>query len=686
MAAVRATCVFALVCYILLVLLVLRRARRRPEARYFLFYLASMMVWQASQTVAAFTTHPGVALWGYRLVLAFAGPFGFFYALFVRELLGIRSARWFISIGWLFTLLMPLYVVLGGPGMITGVYQEPDWPLYLPTVGDPAVLAGSIAYLFLLYALFHLIRAQARSTSAIERNRLTYLTIGIPIVIVGTAANYFPETRGYPVDIAAHVVNAFLTAYVILRYRLLDIQLVVRKGLRYSITTVAISGIYFLLVSLSVQVLHLVSNVQVLLLSVVMAILAAIIVEPLRDWLQARVDRQFFREKYDAARMLQRVSRSSAALLDVEKLAAMILAEVVNTMHIQRAAIFVKDQAGAFRMVASEGLPPGERWSLRADNPIVTYLAQHRDIFASGDLDRVPMAHGLRLEERERWDTLQPDLLAPIALKHSLVGLVAVGPKLSGLDYSPDDCAMLMMLADQAAVAVENARLYAAVQSELVEREAAEARLIESLQEKEVMLKEIHHRVKNNLQVIYSLLSLQAQHSLDPAVTGVLRDSQNRIRSMALIHEKLYQSANLAEVDFGEYLRTLASNLHRSYATSDRMVRLVVNTAPIRLPLDTALPCALIASELISNALKHAFVGRDEGVVRVLVCRGDDDRVQLEVADDGVGISGDAAVTRQEPAPLGMQLVRGLVRQLDGTIEVTNGVGACFTVTFRARS
>ncbi len=128
-----------------------------------------------------------------------------------------------------------------------------------------------------------------------------------------------------------------------------------------------------------------------------------------------------------------------------------------------------------------------------------------------------------------------------------------------------------------------------------------------------MLLKEIHHRVKNNLQVIYSLLSLQAQYSQDGPTLEALRDSQDRIRSMALIHEKLYQSANLADIDFGEYLRTLAASLHRSYAASDRVVRLVVDTAPIRLPLDAALPCALIASELISNALKHAFVGRREG-------------------------------------------------------------------------
>ena len=180
--------------------------------------------------------------------------------------------------------------------------------------------------------------------------------------------------------------------------------------------------------------------------------------------------------------------------------------------------------------------------------------------------------------------------------------------------------------------------------------------------------------------MIYSLLSLQSQYTGDPATLEALRDSQNRIRSMALIHEKLYQSTNLADIDFGEYLRSLAAHLHRSYAVNERTVRLVVSTAPIRLSIDSALPCALIASELISNALKHAFVGRAEGLLRVSIQAGAGDTVQLEIADDGVGLRhrGDAPSS----ATLGMQLVDGLVHQINGTLASDNTKGTRFTITF----
>jgi two-component sensor histidine kinase len=487
------------------------------------------------------------------------------------------------------------------------------------------------------------------------------------------------------------MINAGLVAFAILRYKLLDIELVLRRGLRYSITTIIVGVIYFLLVSLSVQVLHLVAGYQVFVLSLVLAAVAAVAVQPLRDLLQARVDKIFFREKYDAAQMLQRVSRSSAAVLDIEQLTDMILTEIGGAMRIERSGFFLKDETGGYLLVASRGLVLDSEWRLRADHPLVTYLAERPQVFLAQNLDRLPMARAFRLEERKQWEQLDAELLVPVIVKGTLVGVLALGQRLSSTDYGEADRLVLMTLANQTAIAVENARLYAAAQHQIAERQRAEARTLDSLHEKEVLLREIHHRVKNNLQVIYSLLSLQSQYAADSATLEVLRDSQNRIRSMALIHEKLYQSVNLADIDFGEYLRTLAAHLHRSYATSDRTVHLVVSTAPIRLPLDVALPCALIASELISNALKHAFVGRPEGVLRIAIQPDESGVVRLEVADDGVGMPADAAAAVPvedlavlSPSTLGMQLVRGLVRQLDGALTMTNGCGTSFVISFRA--
>ena len=682
MTAIRATCLLALLGYGFLFGLVFLRARHRRAARYFLFYLLAMAIWQGGQTVAVFTEAPEVALQAYRVLLALGYSFGFFYAMFVRELLGIRSGRGLVRAGYISVAGVPLYMLAGGPGLIESVYKEPGVPFFLPHFGTAAIVFGISVYGFLAYAFVHLLRARLHSTSPEERNRLAYLLMGVPIVIVGSVFNFSPQLRAYPLDVIANLINAMLTGLAIVRYRLLDIQVVVRKGLRYTSVTAAVGLIYFALVFLAIQVLHFVSGYQVLLLSLVMATVAAVAVQPLRDVLQARVDKTFFREKYDTAQMLQRLSRTAAATLDIDRLTNLIVAEVTNTMHIERAAFFLKDGTSGLRLASGLGLDGARQVRLRHDHPVIATMARDPQPFVASQLDRMPLARAFTLQEREQWEKLDMALLVPVTAQGALVGVLAVGEKRSGVGYSRDDRIALTTLANQTAVAVENARLYAAAQHELAERQRAETAMRASLQEKEVLLKEIHHRVKNNLQMIYSLLSLQSQYADDPTTLEALRDSQNRIRSMALIHEKLYQSTNLADIDFGEYLRSLASHLHRSYAVKDRNVRLVVSTAPIRLGIDTALPCALIASELISNALKHAFVGRPEGVLRVNIGTDDRGTIRLEVADDGVGLR--HVGQGSSPATLGMQLVDGLVRQLNGTLTTDNTQGTAFTVSFSA--
>lgn len=215
---------------------------------------------------------------------------------------------------------------------------------------------------------------------------------------------------------------------------------------------------------------------------------------------------------------------------------------------------------------------------------------------------------------------------------------------------------------------------------EVNERKAAEEQVRESLQEKEVLLKEIHHRVKNNLQIISSLLNLQANRVSDQRTLQALGDSQARVRSMALIHEKLYQSQSLAEIDFGEYVRSLASDLFRSYRRNFTAVQLDVQTDEVSLELDLAVSCGLILNELMTNALKYAFPDGKHGTISVELRATPARVVQLRVADDGMGIPADLDITRTKS--LGLQLVNNLVAQLDGKLDLDRSAGTAFQVTF----
>jgi PAS domain S-box-containing protein len=196
-------------------------------------------------------------------------------------------------------------------------------------------------------------------------------------------------------------------------------------------------------------------------------------------------------------------------------------------------------------------------------------------------------------------------------------------------------------------------------------RKLAEEQVRGSLEEKEVMLKEIHHRVKNNLQVISSLLSLQSEFFPDDNVRKVLRDSQNRVRSMAIIHQRLYQSSNLAEINFAGYIEELLSQLSRSYGAAGKNLSLTSTAEEIFLGVDKAIPCGIIINELVSNALKYAFPEGSGGTITVEFSQHDQE-IRLAVVDDGVGMPG--SLDFQSTESLGLRLVNLLVEQVAGQL------------------
>ncbi|MEW6721179.1 MAG: PocR ligand-binding domain-containing protein [Thermodesulfobacteriota bacterium] len=210
---------------------------------------------------------------------------------------------------------------------------------------------------------------------------------------------------------------------------------------------------------------------------------------------------------------------------------------------------------------------------------------------------------------------------------------------------------------------------------------ASEERLRALLGEKEVLLKEIHHRVKNNLQVISSLVALQADSAKDASVRSILQDVTHRVRSIAIVHEKLYQTADLARIEFSEYAESLLDSLWRSLGAARAGIRLSKDMEPVWLPVNTAVPCGLILNELVSNALKHAFSGRTDGEVLVsLHGDGQGGEVTMAVRDDGVGLPEgfDLGQTRS----LGLRLVHMLSKQLRADVNFESGAGTAFTITF----
>jgi len=220
----------------------------------------------------------------------------------------------------------------------------------------------------------------------------------------------------------------------------------------------------------------------------------------------------------------------------------------------------------------------------------------------------------------------------------------------------------------------------AKLRAEIIERQNVETALRSSLSEKEVLLKEVHHRVKNNLQVVTSLLSLQALRFEDPLLAAAFQDSQARVRAMALVHEKLYRSKDLCRIDFASYLSELTIFLIQAYSPKHLSVTPDIHCEEFFLSVDSAIPCGLILNELVTNSLKHAFAGRTTGIIRPHAWT-ENDHAVLCVRDNGVGLPPGFDVNQADT--LGLQLVTNLSRQLHGGLEVETGPqGTAFTIRF----
>jgi PAS domain S-box-containing protein len=210
----------------------------------------------------------------------------------------------------------------------------------------------------------------------------------------------------------------------------------------------------------------------------------------------------------------------------------------------------------------------------------------------------------------------------------------------------------------------------------------AETQLTKTVGEKDVLLREVHHRVKNNLQIIISLLNLQSRYMTDATTLAAFRESQNRVKAMALVHEKLYQSSDLTKIDLDNYIRFLGDNLFQFFGASGRDIRFTREIRDIFLAIDTAIPLGLIINELISNALKYAFPGGRAGEISLAIHQAGH-TLTILFSDNGVGIPGD--FDWRNAKSLGLRLVCSLVEQLDGTIELDRTAGTAFTIVVKEK-
>ena len=370
---------------------------------------------------------------------------------------------------------------------------------------------------------------------------------------------------------------------------------------------------------------------------------------------------------------LRQVSLDLTILRDLDLLLHQILERAVKLLEGDSSGISLyRPEQQVLEWVAAVGA--GVKW-------VGTRLAHGEGVAGTVWVTGKPLI----VDEYQSWPNKSPQVAdfsgpivgVPIQWGDEFLGVLTTRRDNSRRRFTLEDATLLSQFAIQAAIALYNARLYEQAQQEIVERKRAQEQIRASLKEKEILLKEVNHRVKNNLQVISSLLRIQSRSIQDEKARQLFKESQSRVDSMSLIHEQLYQAKDLAKIDFAAYIEHLVTNLIHSYEITSA-VRLETAVDSVFLDLDMAIPCGLIINELVTNALKYAFPHGQDGQISVYLKADRNGRLTIVVKDNGIGLP--EGFDFQQTKSLGLQLVFLLTNQLGGEITFNREPGTTFKI------
>ncbi|MBD2507847.1 PAS domain S-box protein [Nostoc muscorum FACHB-395] len=389
--------------------------------------------------------------------------------------------------------------------------------------------------------------------------------------------------------------------------------------------------------------------------------------------------------------LMRTVAQRIRQSLNLQDILNATVQEVRDLLGVDRVVVYQFDSE-MIGTIMAESVEPGWRVSLGVeiyDTCFQTgkgaeyYQVNKRaiaNIYEAGLTD----CHIRLLEQFE----VKANLVVPILLEVSsqnpgshLWGLL-IAHQCSGFrEWEKNQLDLLDQVTVQLAIAIQQSSILEQAQTELVQRQKAQVKLKNALAEKEVLLKEVHHRVKNNLQIVSSLLQLQSQTLKDPEAIKVLRESQNRIESISLIHKNLYTSANIGQIDVADYISNLAASLLISYQIWPDKITLETDIDSVNLNVDQAIACGLVINELISNALKHAFPNQQVGTISIAL-RNINNSIEMTIQDNGIGLPANLDWTNTDS--LGLSLVYDLVtEQLEGNITLERNHGTGFKIKFK---
>ncbi|TET08178.1 response regulator, partial [Candidatus Aerophobetes bacterium] len=610
---------------------------------------------------------------------AFAMPI-IFYS-FVRSFLEIKEQKVWLYLG------IVLYISVFIANVMGYVVKEAyiSEGIFYYEIGIAALFAVMGGFLFIGLATFNLIQSYRKKKDSFHQNRLKYFLIGVLIMAAGTSTN-FTKLGRYPLDILINTLNAFLIAYVILRYKLLDINIVIRKGSVYFALSAIIASVYLFMIFTFARALQGVVGISVV--AILIAIGIALLFQPLRERLQRWVDRLFFRERLDYYQILKKFAQGIVTILDFNELIYSTMSTFSKTMQTDKVAILLINEEGQLYSRASLGLDVYS-FRLKKDNPLLTWMREKKEILTKYDIDLLPELKGLGKSEAKELERLKAELFIPLITRDKLIGVITLGEKLSEKGYSEEEQTLLSTAASQASVAFENARLY----EELVRSERLRA-----LGE---MAGGVAHHFNNLLAVIVGNTQLLSQRIEKMELNEIKRklkiieasafdgaETVKRIQEFS----RVKADKRFTRVDLKKIVED-AVEITRSRWKDEAQKKGI--TITLTTSLDELPPVFGNASELrevITNIIINAIDAMPEGGRIAIKTKKDEDQACILVTDTGPGISEevkrkifDPYFTTKGPQSdgLGMSVSHGTITRHEGEIEIHSEEKKGTTITVK---
>ena len=668
--------------YIALLILTLSSLERRIN-KVFAFYLGVSAAWSFTSFMLHINAVPQQALFWNELLVIFLIWTLITYYHFTRAYVNQPAGKG-VFWGYVYLAIMAAFIL---SGRIIQYAYVIDGVLF-HSLGNSLYLIGAICATFIGAVIVLLVRKYRSSLDPIDRNRTAYLMTAWGIIVLGAYTNNFiPALDALPLDHIASLANALIIAYAIQKYQLLDIKRLFRKGLVYSSLTVSLTAMYLLLLLVLQMFFQDWLGYTSLALAAGTAVLVAVFFNPLRNVIQNWIDRVFYRETYDYRQMLLHFSGKISNVLDLGELAQSILTPLVDAMHVSKAALlFPKVGSGDFntrfnRQATKEA--KGEsfnRLRLLQHNPIVKWLATEGKTLRSKLIDTIPELKGLWEVERIALNALGIELLCPIRSKGELIGILALGRKQSDTPYTNEEVDLLMTMANEAAVAVENASMLDSLKSQQLQVEQLLAQVVLAQEDE-------RNRISIDLHDSVAQWLVAASYRLQTFSQGLSETKDTKAQNeLADMEDTLSKSLKeLRRVVIG--LRPVAlDELGLTHALRQGLDELkpdglICNYkelgTPVRLPPNMEIAVYRIVQEALANIRKHAQASRVG--LRVQFQK---NNFSVEIRDNGRGFdlsqTLDSAIAVGHIGLLGM---KQRVEMLGGDIKIRTGEEAGTTVT-----